>query len=215
MSAFEEAVWLSGEKWVDSFPNDLPKHHFSKKHNKIIHEIIYGKQEKTKHELSKGTVKVLLIAAILLAIATTVFAIPTSREYIIEKFFNHSSYNVKEIDRINSIESFEINYIPDGFAVTDEYKSNYFYSLIYANKKLHFCIEKHAINTYVNFDTEKYDCENISINGIDALFYLSENLEKGIIFNDREYIFIINGNIEKDELIKIAQNLKWLFVKEA
>ena len=208
MSAFEEAVWLSSEKWVDSFPNDLPKHHFSKKHNKIIHEIIYGKQEKAEHKISKGTVKVLLIAAILLAFATTVFAIPTSREYIIEKFFNHSSYNVKEIYKINSIESFEINYIPDGFVVTDEYKSNYFYSSIYTNKEFHFCIEKHAINTYVGFDTEKYDCENILINGIDGLFYISENFDKGIIFNNANYIFVISGNIEKDELVKIAQNLR-------
>lgn len=213
MSAFEEVVCLSGEKWVDSFPTDIPKHHFSEKHNEIINEIIYGKQEKTKHKLSKGTIKVLLIAAVLLAFATTVFAVPASREYIIEKFFNHSSYNVKKIDEFNSVEPFETNYIPDGFAVTDEYKSNYFYSLIYINKELHFCIEKHAINTYVDFDTEKYDCENISINGIDALFYISENLisenlEKGIIFNDREFIFIISGNIEKDELVKIAQNLK-------
>lgn len=208
MSAFEEAVWLSGEKWVDSFPNDLPKHHFSKKHNKIIHEIIYGKQEKTKHELSKGTVKVLLIAAILLAIATTVFAIPTSREYIIEKFFNHSSYNVKEIDRINSIESFEINYIPDGFVITDEDKSKYFYRITYAKEQFHLFIDKHAINTRINFDTEEYDFQNITINGFDAILYFSENSQKGIIFNDGEYIFMINGNIEKDELIKIEQNLK-------
>ena len=34
MSEFEEALWLSAENWVDSFPTDLPKHKFSKKHNK-------------------------------------------------------------------------------------------------------------------------------------------------------------------------------------
>lgn len=54
MSEFEEALWLSAENWVDSFPTDLPKHKFSKKHNKIINDIIYGKQDKKiKMELQK------------------------------------------------------------------------------------------------------------------------------------------------------------------
>lgn len=43
MSEFEEALWLSAENWTDSFPTDLPKHKFSKKHNKVINDIIYGK----------------------------------------------------------------------------------------------------------------------------------------------------------------------------
>ena len=93
MSEFEEALWLSAENWTDSFPTDLPKHKFSKKHNKVINDIIYGKQDK-KIKLSKGTIKVLLIAAVLLAIATTAFAIPQSREYIVDKFSNNSEYNV-------------------------------------------------------------------------------------------------------------------------
>ena len=208
MLVFEEALWLSSEKWIASFPTDLPKHKFSRKHNKAIKDMISGKKEKTKHNLSKRTIKVLLIAAVLLAFITTVFAVPVSREYIVQKFFNHSSYNVKDIDKISTVDMLEIKYIPDGFVITDEYKSKYVYSVTYSNKQEHFSVDKHAINTYVNFDTEKYDCENISINGIDGLFYVTENLEKGIIFNDANYIFIVSGNIDKNDLINIAQNVQ-------
>ncbi len=208
MSVFEDALWLSGEQWIESFPADLPKHKFSRKHNRVINGILHGNQEKTKVKLSKGTIKVLLIAAILLALATTVFAVPAGREYIVEKFFNHSTYEVRGIDKINRIESFEINYIPDGFVITDEDKSKYFYRITYAKEQFHLFIDKHAINTRINFDTEEYDFQNITINGFDAILYFSENSKKGIIFNDGEYIFMRNGNIEKDELIKIAQNLK-------
>lgn len=81
MSQFEEALWLSAENWADSFSTDLPKHKFSKKHNKVINDIIYGKQDK-KIKLSKGTIKVLLIAAVLLAIATTAFAIPKAENIL-------------------------------------------------------------------------------------------------------------------------------------
>lgn len=203
MSVFEDALWLSGEQWIESFPTDLPKHKFSRKHNKVINNIIHGDQDKTKVKLSKGTIKVILIAAILLAFATTVFAIPASREYIIEKFFNHSSYEVKGIDKINRVESFEINYIPDGFEKTEDYG----YAYMYENIDKSFVVQKCELSTLVGFDTENYECESITINGFDAILYFSENSEKGIIFNNGEYIFIINGNIEKDELIKIAQNL--------
>lgn len=208
MSVFEEALWLSSEKWITSFPTDLPKHKFSRKHNKAIKDIISGKKEKNNHNLSKRTIKILLIAAVLLAFITTVFAVPVSREYIVQKFFNHSSYNVKDIDKISNVELMEINYIPNGFVITDEYKSKYVYSVTYSNEREHFSVDKHAINTYVNFDTEKYDCENISINGIDGLFYVTETLQKGIIFNDANYIFVVSGNIDKNELINIAQNVK-------
>lgn len=204
MSVFEDALWLSGEQWIESFPADLPKHKFSRKHNKIINNIIHGDQDKTKVKLSKGTIKVILIAAILLVFATTVFAIPASREYIIEKFFNHSSYEVKGIDKINRVKSFEINYIPAGFEKTEDYG----YAYMYENIDKSFVVQKCELSTLVGFDTENYECESITINGFDAILYFSENSEKGIIFNDGEYIFIINGNIEKDELIKIAQNLR-------
>ncbi len=203
MSVFEDALWLSGEQWIESFPTDLPKHKFSRKHNKVINSIIHRDQDKTKVKLSKGTIKVILIAAILLAFATTVFAIPASREYIIEKFFNHSSYEVKGIDKINRVESFEINYIPAGFEKTEDYG----YAYMYENIDKSFVVQKCELSTLVGFDTENYECESITINGFDAILYFSENSEKGIIFNNGEYIFIINGNIEKDELIKIAQNL--------
>ena len=118
MSEFEEALWLSAENWADSFSTDLPKHKFSKKHNKVINDIIYGKQDK-KIKLSKGTIKVLLIAAVLLAIATTAFAIPQSREYIVDKFSNHSEYNVVDKKKSKRVKSLNVKYIPAGFEKGD------------------------------------------------------------------------------------------------
>jgi len=69
-------------------------------------------------------------------------------------------------------------------------------------------VEKFELSGSVGFDTEHYEPENIKINGIDAVYYRSNNNVKGIIFNDGNYIYIIEGNIEKDELVKIAQNVE-------
>lgn len=206
MSEFEEALWLSAENWADSFSTDLPKHKFSKKHNKVINEIIYSEQDK-KIKLSKGTIKVLLIAAVLLAIATTTFAIPQSREYIVDKFSNHSEYNVVDKKKSKRVKSLNVKYIPAGFEKGDDYFSRDFYIKNYKNFDKSFVVQKFALSGSVGFDTEHYETENIKINGIDAVYYRSNNNEKGIIFNDGNYIYIISGNIEKDELVKIAQNI--------
>lgn len=198
---------LSAENWADSFSTDLPKHKFSKKHNKVINDIIYGKQDK-KIKLSKGTIKVLLIAAVLLAIATTAFAIPQSREYIVDKFSNHSEYNVVDKKKSKRVKSLNVKYIPAGFEKGDDYFSRDFYIKNYKNVDKSFVVQKFALSGSVGFDTEHYETENIKINGIDAVYYRSNNNEKGIIFNDGNYIYIISGNIEKDELVKIAQNVE-------
>ena len=202
MLQFEEALWLSAENWADSFPTDLPKHKFSKKHNKVINDIIYGKQDK-KIKLSKGTIKVLLIAAVLLAIATTVFAIPQSREYIVDKFSNHSEYNVVDKKKSKRVKSLNVKYIPAGFEKVEDYD----FLVQYEKGDRNFVVDKLELSGSVGFDTEHYEPENIKINGIDAVYYRSNNNGKGIIFNDGNYIYIISGNIEKDELVKIAQNV--------
>ena len=207
MSEFEEALWLSAENWADSFPTDSPKHKFSETHNKVINEIIYGKQDK-KIKLSKGTIKVLLIAAVLLAIATTAFAIPQSREYIVDKFSNHSEYNVVDKKKSTKVKSLNVNYIPAGFEKVEDYISEDFYIENYKNADKSFAVQKLKLSRSIGFDTEYHDAENIKTNDLDGVYYRDDNEEKGIIFNDGNYIYIISGNIEKDELVKIAQNVE-------
>ena len=204
MSVFEEALWLSSEDWVDSFPTNIPKHKFSKKHNKIINELIYSENEKVKFKLSKRTIKVLIIAAVLLALASTAFAFPESREFIINKFFNHSQYNVVYNGKVKKVDSLTVNYVPSGFEKVEDHG----YSYVYKNGDKEFVVEKMTIDTSIGYDTEKYDNEIIEINGVDAVYYRSNNVNNGIIFNNANYIFWISGNIEKEELIKIAQNVE-------
>lgn len=215
MSNFEEVCLLSCESWVNSFPAEIPKHKFGKKHTEKMKEIFQTEPKENKHKLSKKTIKFILIAAILLSLATTVFAIPACREFIVEKFSNHSEYNVVDTNYAKNVTSLKINYIPIGFEKTEEYTSNDFYIENYKNTELYFYVNKYIIDTTIGYDTEKYDSESIKINGMDAVYYMPDNEMKGIIFNNGEYIFIINGNIDKKELVKIAQNVEWLFVKEA
>lgn len=208
MSNFEKACLLSCENWVDSFPAEIPKHKFSKKHIEKIKEIYKTESKENKHKLSNKTIKFLLIAAILLSLATAVFAIPASKEFIIDKFFNHSEYNVVDTNDAKDVTSLKLNYIPVGFEKTEEYESDDLYAYAYDNTDQYFYVKKYTIDTNIGYDTEKYDEENIKINEIIAIYFRSDNEVNGTIFNNGEYIFIVDGNICKDEIVKIAQNVE-------
>ena len=207
MSTFEEVCLLSCEQWVDSFPDDIPNHHFSEQHNRIMDNLFNNMQIKVKPKLSKNTIRFLLIAAILLALATTAVAVPLTREYIVKKFSNYSEYEVKEKE-IYKIDSLTVNYIPQGFVKTDGLESEVSYEEFYENGEKNFLISKNTLNDIIGFDTEEYPSEEIIINGIKGVYFRADEYSSGIIFNNDKYIYSVDGNIDKEELVKIAQNIE-------
>lgn len=208
MNNLQEVCLLSCEKWIDSFPDNIPKHKFSKKHNKKIKEIFEADTKRNRHKFSKKTIKMLAIAAVLLCIATTAFAIPASREAIVQKFSNHSQYEVADFSNAKKVKSLAVNYIPNAFEITEEDKSDFYYILRYENADKYFTVEKFELSTSIGFDTEEYDSENIVINGINAIYFKADEVYKGLVFNNGDYIFVVSGNIEKNELVNIAENVE-------
>lgn len=206
MSTFEEACLLSCEQWVDSFPDDVPNHNFSKKHNKIMADLFKNKQLNVKSKRLKNSIKFLLIAAILLALATTAIAVPLTREFSIKKFSNYSGYAVLDRSKYYKADSPpELNYIPDGFILTD---NEFIEHVEYSDGDMRFTVTKYEINGQLDFDTEEYPYEEIMIDGIKYIYFRADEYYAGIIFNNDKYIYGVNGNISKEELVKIAQNIK-------
>lgn len=206
MSTFEEVCLLSCEQWVDSFPNDIPNHRFSEQHNRIMDNLFNNMQIKVKPKLSKNTIRFLLIAAILLALATTVVAVPLTREYIVNKFSNYSEYEVLDRSKYYEVDSPPIlNYVPAGFVLID---NEFIEHLEYTNGDMRFAVSKYEIDGQFYFDTEEYPSEEIMINGIKGVYFRSDEDYAGIVFNDNKYIYSVDGNIDKEELVKIAQNIE-------
>lgn len=206
MSTFEEVCLLSCEQWVDSFPDDIPNHRFSEQHNRIMDNLFNNMQIKVKPKMSKNTIRFLLIAAILLALATTVVAVPLTREYIVNKFSNYSEYEVLDRSTYYEVDSPPIlNYVPTGFVLTD---NEYIEHVEYADGDMKFTVTKHSLKGQIGFDTEEYPSEEIMINGIKGVYFRSDEDYAGIVFNDNKYIYSVDGNIDKEELVKIAQNIE-------
>lgn len=208
MNVFEETCLRSCEKWADSFPSDIPEHKFSKEHNDRMSELLNTGEKTHKYKPSAKMIKVFFVAAVLLSLTVSAFAIPVSREFIVEKFSNHSEYNVADTDGVKEVTPLKLNYVPAGFEKTEESASYGLYACSYKNNNQNFNVEKCTINAGIGYDTEKYDDEIININGIEAIYFRPDDETNGLIFNNGEYIFVISGNIGKEELVKIAQNVE-------
>ena len=209
MSNLREVCLLYCEKWVDSFPCDIPKHEFSKKHNEKMQSLLQNKPKDKKRRLSGKAITFILIAAIIMAVATTVFAIPSCREFILKQYSSYSEYYVPDAKN-SRVETLKVNYVPDGFEKNGEYEEYFIYSYNnVVNSKEYFEVHKVVLNAKISFDSKKYDNENIYINGIEGIYFSSDDeKDKGIVFNNGKYIFIVKGNIDKQTLIEIAQNVE-------
>lgn len=208
MSNFEEVCLLSCEKWVDSFPDEIPIHKFSKIHKEKMKEL-FQTEPAPKLKLSKKTAKLLLIAAILLALTTTtVFAIPGSRKAILEKFSNHDEYVVLDTSKAKKVKSLIVNYMPDGYECVEKIENKEKFTYHFENGGKRIQISKKMLGFGNYYDNEHGGTEEIKINGYDGLIYDFGDSFYGIVFNDGNYIFEIISNENKETIVKIAQNIE-------
>ncbi len=204
MNKFEEACILSCESWVNTFPDDI-EYDFSPAFEKEMNILIDKMRNDKYHKFTRKTMTSLIIAAVVLSFATTAFAIPSSREYIIKQFENYFSYNVTDIDEIEKVENIFVGYLPNNFIRTDEDISETGIYYEYCNKDLWFTISKNPINTTVNYDNSKQEISKI--NNVEYIITYMDNTT-GIIWNNGLYTYRIIGNIKKDTLLKIAENIE-------
>ena len=211
MNNLETACLLSCERWADTFDEEIPEHTFSKEHNEKMKSLLSDGLIKYKPKLSKKSLKFILIAAIILSLAITVFAVakPAFEKYSLNKYSNHSEYEIlapkKEAEKVKSL---TVDYIPENFIKTEIDESDYIFMYRYEKKNEFFYIKKLQLGGTTSINTEKYDSEKLKIGSLEAIYYQPENDIGGLLFNNSEYIYIVSGNISKEELVKIAQNIK-------
>ena len=115
MTKFEQACLLAFEDWADDIPDDLPEPEYSEKHKRWVKKLFNKMRGDHYHRFTTNTVKVMLVAAVLSALLLTAFVIPSSREFIIDKFDIFSTYKLTE-DNGNSVNGeITVGYIPEGF----------------------------------------------------------------------------------------------------
>ncbi len=211
MNNFAEACKLSFAEWEATMPNfdEIPQPEYSKKHIKRINKLFDQMRGDTYHHFTRKTVRIMLIAAVLIALLLSAFVFPSSRELLMENFDIFGVYKMSEHNNNSVNGSIEIGYIPDGYELIVQ--NNLDKSAVYIYQSQNgdeIKISKNSSATKVEINTENGYSEDIIINNIKYTYIKNYTGVNNIIWIQNDYIYQVCGNISKEELLKIAQSIK-------
>lgn len=204
MGNLEKASILSCEKWCNSFL-EYDEFPFSKHFEKVMYKLIDKMRNDRYHKFTRNTIKILIIAAILLSLAFTAFAFQGTRKYIIKHFQNYFSYAITEDVEAEKAEEISANYVPEDFVLTEEYNEGLRTYKKYEKGDLWISIFEMPIDAEINYNDANQ--EIVECNNIEYITYDNEN-STGVIWNNGTYVYRMDGNLSKDELLKIAFEVK-------
>ena len=207
MTNFEAAVELSLNNWVATLPTEFDLPEPTEAYKKGIAKLLDKMRGDRYHKFTRKTARIILIAAIIMAIATVTLAATVGREFVVKNFSNFSVYSVVDSSNNKNVEDIEIGYLPDGFEKSDSTITNEFHLLNFRNGDKWISVYKGKIDSKIEFDTEHKSSETIRINGFDGVYFDDNDSINGIMWNNGHYIYKIDGNLPKDMSIKIAENI--------
>ena len=203
------ACEMSLEKWSETFPEKIPELEYSKKHEKWKKKLFDKMRGDRYHRFTAKTVKVMLVAAVLCALLLTAFVIPSSREFMLDKFDEYSTYKLTENNKNSVAGEITVGYVPEGFELKESYFVNKQMINDYENEFGEcFTVYKFSSVMEIDFNTEFSDTEEIIIDGV-KYTYCKGNLNvANLIWTKNDYIYKIDSTLPKEELIKIAESLE-------
>lgn len=122
----------------------------------------------------------------------------TNTEITTNEDTNQATYNTDLLS---------LNYIPEGFSLEKQMIAEDLTYLKFSDSVNDFIISITPLEGKVSLDTENAYCEKININDNEAL-YSETDTENILVIENREEIISIKSSLKRDEIIKIAQNLK-------
>ena len=203
------ALQLNLFEEMNLLPTEIAEYSHSQNYEKRIKQLLDRMRGDRLHRFTKRTATVILVAAILFALVIAGFAATVGKEFIVRTFSDHFEYSVTDGENSKALTDLQINYIPEGFIMdnnVDDMKT--VKNKLFLHGDEYFNVEKKSINDTIGFDTDNSE-DYVIINNITYLYYgdAAYNLN-GYIWNNGDYIYYIEGNISKDELLKIAQSVE-------
>lgn len=194
---------------------------FSAEHNKKIKKILHKEQKrrtlKKYNNYFKKGIAILLIAFIGVGVLT--FSVEAYRikflNFILEytdKYteirYNENINKVNE-DKENSTEEtgIKLNYIPQNFVLKRKVINGTSIYIEFENNKENFVISAREQEGIAHIDTENAEVENLNINN-NQYMIVEKNGRISVHWTMNNMMYMLSGNIEKEEIINIIKNLK-------
>lgn len=116
--------------------------------------------------------------------------------------FNESEEVLYENDKVR------IKYAPEGFKLTHIQEDRPLLLLQYENGEQFYQITVGYSTTMgISIDTENGTVIDTTLNGYEAV-YASTSLCNSLLWSDGEYIYTVVGNVEKNEIFRVAENIQ-------
>lgn len=212
-----EQIKRYDDEVIESLPSDTDlKHIFSDRFNYKMDNLIKAEKKNTffinfKYYSKTAIIYIILITALTFGVTITVYAYRIRISEVISTVFDEftsikiSSENNANNDKIAPIEPL---YIPDGYKIIERYGSDYDQTIIYGNSLGNEIIYSQMLlaNAGILIDTENAKLESIIINNIEVNTVEKNGYAK-IYWNDENYFYMFNGNVEKSILLDMAENI--------
>jgi hypothetical protein len=213
-----EALKEDCEREVSLF-KDGEEHIFSDKFEKNIKSIENQLKRKKNNTKFKKTAPKLTAAAAAVIVCVSLATNPSVSAFfksiivkITEGFNQHEFIDDIEITMDNFNYEIRPDYLPEGYRI-----SRIFYSFVsmfieYIDEDDNSIVLQYgpANSGEIAVDNENSELYTVSVNEKEAIFYKTnaEDRPSYLVWNSGGYAFIISAQIEKEEFVKIAENIK-------
>ena len=202
-----------------SFTGEAPIHHFSARHRRRMKRILdmpySAPQTSRRIHLNRRTVLVLIAAVFLAAILTGAAIVFFSGGFAWKKHSDSTQLFAYDMDSAPSVieDIYCPTWLPEGYVEVERYEESKFVDIIFQykddpNQKITFCqYVKDKFKQHVN--TESYPLESVTVDDYEGLFIdmTKENYVLGqLIWDNGDYIMSIDGNIAKNDAIKMSKS---------
>lgn len=209
MSKLAQACELSLNEWLATIPDELPEVEYSKKHERWKKNLFNKMRGGYYHRFTTKTIKVMLVAAILMALLMTAFVFPSSRETTLNNLNVFSVFKITEHNKNSVNREIKVGYIPEGFELDNVEKFSKYVLFEYkSNKGDFFTILKCSSSIKMEFDTENFITEEIIVDNIKYTYCQGNESVNNLIWTKNDYVYRIEGALSKEELLKTAKTLE-------
>lgn len=206
---FRHAAEVAEEELLDEATDETPVE-FSARHEKNM-DAFFKSVTPEKPRLIRPKRIIVLVAALLVlfALGTVAFK-PTILNFFLKTGETNTEIRFGEEEPVGdtyATEGVTFGYIPEGMQMVENSRGTTNISMKFQENELFFQLRVKKDNLVAFSDNEKSSTEEIIINGNPA-YFLNKDGRINIKWHTEKATYTLLGNLEKTELIKIAENIK-------
>lgn len=207
-------------KEIDEMVANSPPHEFSPQFEKRMKKLInsIGRKDrikKAKRIIVRTAVSIAAAFGIIFGVFLTQPEVSAAVQNVIRTVFDRYDkydYVGDELTVENFNNNIRLGYVPDGYYLSNGVYSHISVSLIYESENKNEIMFDYGIanGTSGIYDNEHNSYNNFTINGIEYHYYESNDKDfyDTLVWYKDGYAFSILAHLSKEELVKIAENIK-------